>query len=499
MSVSSLEDPSNPTASGGPYMLSCPYCHWSTVEIGIELDKATGITSQLSRIANGGRPIPSQKEREKEREKQLQASHRKSRDILSGSDDSPTTAKEMDAASISHEERFDNLAAFYKSQIAAQTPANPFSPGGDMTFSSPSSYSRLMNLYATTSSKKGKRDKPAPMREGASPLEGLTIHSPTSDAEAIERIKKEGWASTLSPSQKTNQVPISMNGCSVKFAEDLRPIPQLLQTKRGKRCRTCRHILSKPESKVTSTRYKIKLLSLNHIPRLSIRALNPTPAAPTSSTTSTAPAPATATAFDYANLRPGIPTPFLLHLSNPLFDSIRVTLATSSTTPGRIPSQVTIMCPQFEVGANTDVWDDALAGGQLTPIKRGGKSISGLGEREGGGARGGAGGAGGEGTEGGFEAGKIWERGRNWTSVIIEVVPGFTRPILPGGGNAKEEDELDEDDDLLEIPIFVRIEYETDANAEDRGLGDSRGSKGEKVAREEAFWTVVGVGRIAGI
>jgi dynactin-4 len=49
---------------------------------------------------------------------------------------------------------------------------------------------------------------------------------------------------------------------------------------------------------------------------------------------------------------------------------------------------------------------------------------------------------------------------------------------------------------VLEIPIFVRIEYETDVGADERGLGDSRGSKGEKERREEAFWTVLGVGRI---
>ena len=59
--------------------------------------------------------------------------------------------------------------------------------------------------------------------------------------------------------------------------------------------------------------------------------------------------------------------------------------------------------------------------------------------------------------------------------------------------------ELEEDDDVVEIPIFVRLEFEADVNAEERGLGDSRGSKGEKERREEAFWTVVGVGRIAAI
>jgi dynactin-4 len=172
--------------------------------------------------------------------------------------------------------------------------------------------------------------------------------------------------------------------------------------------------------------------------------------------------------FNYNTLRPGIPAHFLLHLSNPLFDPIRVTLATLATTPGRVASRVTILCPQFEVGANTDVWDDALSSSPA-PMQRRGTINAETGQ---------------------IEAGKVWDKGRNWTSVAIEVVPGF---LDEGVG----EEGLDEDEDLLEIPIFVRLEFEADVNAEERGLGDSRGSKGEREKREEAFWTVVGAGRIA--
>ena len=93
------------------------------------------------------------------------------------------------------------------------------------------------------------------------------------------------------------------------------------------------------------------------------------------------------------------------------------------------------------------------------------------------------------------EAGKVWEKGRNWTSVIVEVVPG----LLPGStgagvGLAEQGEELGEDEDVLEIPVFVRIEYDTEAQggAEEKGEG-----KGGKERREVAFWCVLGVGRIA--
>ncbi|KAI4641113.1 hypothetical protein J4E93_007991 [Alternaria ventricosa] len=449
----------NPDADQGVpdrHILACPYCHWSTIETGIEFEKHTGVYSQIARIANGGKPIPTAKERDKERErrKELEGRQRDSRNPLSPSSDSTTVDVEQ-YEPPTRDDLFSNLGAFYKAQLDSQTPANPL----EMNFSSPSAYSRIMNLYSTNTAKKQKRNKPTPMREAASELEGLVIHDPAADNAAIERIKRDGWGSTLSPAQKLAQLDPHM-----QFDNELRPIPTLLCTKRSKRCRSCRHILSKPESKITSTRYKIKLLALNHIPRLSIRALPPNPAVPPVPGSMPAPQPP----FNYNTLRPGIATHFLLHVSNPLFDPIQVTLATSSTTPGKVQSRVTILCPQFEVGANTDVWDDALASGPAPMPRR--STINA--------------------ETGQIEAGKIWDKGRNWTSVAIEVIPGFLSEL---GG----EDELDEDEDLLEIPIFVRIEFEADVNAEERGLGDSRGSKGEREKREEAFWTVVGAGRIA--
>ncbi|KAH7136090.1 dynactin-like protein Arp1 p62 subunit RO2 [Dendryphion nanum] len=462
MTVSSLENPAEPSATGGPYILACHYCHWSTIEIGIEFEKHTGITAQLSRIGNGGKPIPTQKEREKERERRKELENRKSRDLLSGSDDSPIPGLDKDTGPPSHDELFHNLSAFYKSQLAAQNSSNIYSPH-DMSFASPSTYSRLLLSYSSTS-KKQKLDKPSQMREASSLLEGLQIHDPSTDAAAIERIKKEGWSSTLSPTQK-----ITQSNPSARFTSDLRPTAAILCTKRGKRCRSCRQYLSKPDSKITSTRYKIKLLALNHIPRLSLRALPPQPTTPG----------APGQPFNYNALRSGIPTHFLLHLSNPLFDPIRVTLAAPSTTSGKIQSRVTILCPQFEVGANTDVWDDALT--SSASLASGSK----------------------HGGDGQIEAGKIWERGRNWTSVVIEVVPGFVKPITMGGvgnaGSGGADEGTEEDEDVLEIPIFVRLEFEADVSVEERGLGDSRGKAGEKERREEAFWAVVGVGRIAGI
>lgn len=431
----------DPTGEGGaPFILECQYCQWSSVEIGIEFEKGQGISSQLARIANGGKPLPTHKERDKERERRKELDARRR-------DGPPDQNPARDEPSPSYDDRFSNLSAFYKSQVESHTSASPFS-SHDINFSSPSAYARIMNLYSAPGSKKKQRPKPTPMREAASPLEGLHLHDPSHDAQAIERIKRDGWSATLSPSQKLSQ----MNP-HVRLVDELRPLATLLCTKRSKRCRSCRQILTKPEAKITSTRYKIKLLALNHIPRLTIRALNTNPPV--------VPQSAAVPPVDYNALQPGVPAHFLLHLSNPLFDPIKVTLATPSTTPGKVASRITILCPDFEVGANTDIWDDALS--SVPSAKRGSLLSDGPPQ---------------------IEAGKVWDRGRNWTSVAVEIVPGFL------------EERLEEDEDVLEIPVFVRIEFESEVG-EERGVGDERG-RGERERREEAFWVVVGVGRIKG-
>jgi len=142
-------------------------------------------------------------------------------------------------------------------------------------------------------------------------------------------------------------------------------------------------------------------------------------------------------------------------------------------TPGRFASKVTILCPQFEVDANTDMWDDAL--------KEDGKDRR---SRRGDDAAGG-------------EAGKIWEKGRKWVSIVLEVIPASLRPENQaiGAEDADVDDgPLKEDEDILEIPMFVRMEWEAEPQNE-----VSAGQK-EKEAREKrelAYWCVLGVGRIS--
>ena len=161
-----------------------------------------------------------------------------------------------------------------------------------------------------------------------------------------------------------------------------------------------------------------------------------------------------------------------------MFDLVRITLATPDHTPGPHAHRVTILCPQFEIGANIDLWDDALNGGggddaaddRLSLANKylgNHESILRRDERK------------------VAEAGKVWDKGRNWTTVVLEVV------CAEVGG--EENQSLMEDEDVLEIPVFVRMEWDGEATGADAGMGIEKGK--EKI--ELAYWAVVGVGRIA--
>jgi dynactin-4 len=88
------------------------------------------------------------------------------------------------------------------------------------------------------------------------------------------------------------------------------------------------------------------------------------------------------------------------------------------------------------------------------------------------------------------EAGKVWEQTRNSTSIILEIVPGSLEPPI-ADGQAEVNGET-EDDDVLEIPVYVRVEWSADAPGEK--VPGEKG--GEKEPRELGYWCVLGVGRI---
>ncbi|KJZ74957.1 hypothetical protein HIM_05688 [Hirsutella minnesotensis 3608] len=424
-----------PGSTGGPFALFCQYCNWSCTESGIEFERTNGIYSQLSKMGQGGRPkvtIKDIKERRKE-----------------NPDEPPLPDEDVD-----RDLQFASLKAFYQDQIAdarASLGGVPL-PDGVGGFSSPATLTRIMNMYTGRGhhgkALKGPSDV---MREALNTDEGLKLEQ-LDESSRIKKLTQGGWDATASSLQREAQLEPA-----VRFQDELRPIPYLLRTKRSKRCPVCRHIISKPENKVTTTRFKIRLVAKSYIPTITISPLNPTASA--------VPVGSRPAHVEEPPLAPLKPYQYILTFKNPLFDSIKVTLATPSITPGRHASRVTILCPQFEVNANTDMWDDAL--------KEDGKEA-----RKG------------DDGPGQGEAGKILERGRNWVSIVLEVIPASMRA---NATDAEEEPEARQgDEDVLEIPMFVRIEWEADTQND---MADRDKEAREK--RELAYWCVLGVGRIS--
>lgn len=365
--------------------------------------------------------------------------------------------------------RFAALKSFYRTQIA-ETSASPSDPlGSDLGFSSPGALNRIMSLYTSSrlsglyGGNKKPKSKPPVMREAITASEGLKVPSTDSDDAIIQRMASDerGWDAFASIEQRAFQSP------DARFEEDLLPLPALLRTKRSKRCKSCKHILVKPEFKPQSTRFRIRLIALSYIPLMTLRPLTqpPVPGLPSPSPNLDA-------------LPPLRPIQLLLTLKNHMFDPVRITLATPSTTPGRVASKVTILCPQFDIGANSDAWEEALQTASAPDQRSSRTGILGPAEKV-------------------AEAGKVWDKGRNWTTVVLEVVPGTLPAKQKLGSTAGDDDlPLQPDEDVLEIPVFIRMEWDSDNHIESSTpIGKGHGS--DLVKRELAYWFVLGVGRIA--
>jgi dynactin 4 len=338
---------------------------------------------------------------------------------------------------------------------------------GDIGFSSPGSFARIMSLYTGGSlANKQSRPKTQTMREAINLNEGLKLGS-LDDSAVVAKLQSSTWDDIVSTEQNTAQLN------EVRFNDDLRPIPFVLRTKRSKRCPICRHIISKPEAKVGNPRFRIRLVAASYIPSISIKPLKASPPAPS---TMVPPTPKFNSPADTL-LQPLVPVQYILTFKNPIFETVKVTLATQSTTPGRFASKVTVLCPQFEIDANTDMWDDALKVDNKEKRRR-------------------------KGEEGGLHqvvAGKPWDRGRNWVSIVLEVIPSTLRldtlELMAKGNETTDTSSLKEDEDVLEIPMFVRLEWEADAQ-HDVGTGPGK-EKDAREKRELAYWCVLGIGRIS--
>lgn len=384
---------------------------------------------------------------------------------------------------LQHDVAFANLSKFYKEQLSESGEQQGLY--SNSPYSSPANLQRIMNLYGGMSyhTLKKTREKPQPMREAGGQPEGLSTYTAKdspADAEILHRMKTFGLDDTSTQQQRL----ASPSNYDSRFTDQLWPVATPLRVRRGKRCRTCRQFLARPEGKVGSMRYKIRLLASLHIQRLSIRPFQQT------GPTQHASFRLRADPMEQTKLSPFQTQQYILTVRNPLFESVKVTLSTPGTTPGKVASRVTILCPSFTVGpAGENMWDEALSSSTMGTGSDGSRRAA-MASLTGGSAE----------SDRQPEAGKVWERSRNSTSVILEITPGSLKPPLSFTAKSEQQmaDEvLGEDDDVLEIPIHVRAEWEADPTHGQDIL--AIGEKKERDSKELAYWCVLGVGRIADV
>ncbi|CAG8467689.1 7382_t:CDS:2 [Ambispora leptoticha] len=103
--------------------------------------------------------------------------------------------------------------------------------------------------------------------DDVSPYEAVVhVDDDVNLTEDLKQLKDVNQITTFT--QRTNQ--LSDQPYNI---EKLQPQRIHLRTKRVKRCRSCRHILIKPEQKAQATKFKIKLVALNYIPKITIAKL----------------------------------------------------------------------------------------------------------------------------------------------------------------------------------------------------------------------------------
>lgn len=141
------------------------------------------------------------------------------------------------------------------------------------------------------------------------------------------------------------------------FRSALRPLRVPLQSKKSKRCPTCRHILIKPEQKAQSTRFKIKLVASNYIPAMEVS--KPQDSSLASRRRTGIPLPVSMGGSEY--LQAGRTYQFMMAFTNPLYDPINLRLALQDppklTAGKRPPFVVALPTNTITVAAFTDTWE----------------------------------------------------------------------------------------------------------------------------------------------
>ena len=157
---------------------------------------------------------------------------------------------------------------------------------------------------------------------------------------------------------------------TVSSLSDLKPLRIPLQSKKSKRCPSCRHILIKPEQKAQSVRFKIKLVAANYLPAITVTLPHAQAAIEMmkrSSTLGKSTSAAAAAEEQQAagSLIAGHSYSFHLAFTNPLYDPIQIRLAkavpqtevSDAEKARRSTFHIQLPSAAFPVAAFAEAWE----------------------------------------------------------------------------------------------------------------------------------------------
>lgn len=371
--------PTVPTvsATGAPYYLSCGVCRWDSQEIGMTFEKATGLALQLQKT-----------------------------------EDERPDVKE-----------FDHLKDQFEKHLRHNTPSTTL----------PSSLLSIPGMSMNSFSSRYGNTGLAHAQQKSDDVEKYEA--------AVDKVEPEsGLVDDLVHLTDVNQITTltqRMNQLSDQpyKVERLQPQRIHLRTKRVKRCRSCRHILIKPEQKAQATRFKIKLVALKNIPKITIASLPKL----------------------ILNQR----TQIVLKFSNPLYEEISVDLTIQEET--NECGKVTILAPHFNITPYNEVLEYEE---DLISSRRAAKADIG-----------------------------IYEKRGNSTSIIFEITPlaeveEFKFPLLVKYTNKNTEN--NENDGVTTEEKSSEETNSSKAVASDKISAD----ESNEITKSLSFWTVIGLGNV---
>ncbi|OAD70690.1 hypothetical protein PHYBLDRAFT_182467 [Phycomyces blakesleeanus NRRL 1555(-)] len=359
---------------------------------------------------------------------------------------------------------FDHLKEHFEKYLRANAP--PALPTSFMSFSNTGAFNKMMGgQFSGDTQAQGKKDVIEPYVPSVQILDDDTK---TLNSMFISTLSQRFTQLHDQPYQLSKIHPQRIHLC----------------IKRSKRCRTCRHILIKPEQKAQATRFKIKLVAMNYIPNITIVKMPRKPWL----------------------LQLGVPTQFVLKFTNPLYEEMSITLATpqmrrkSATdsegpqipekTNTKMMGKVTILSPHFTVGAYNETieYDDELySNGSTRKASYGGTA----GISSGGGASAG-------GASAGWSSG-VYDRRNNYTSVVVEVVPEqygeFKFPLLVTYHYKADDGRMDVSSGDIEMDL-------DDIDPDDSFSGSKKANSSIRMdddrTKSLSFWCLIGLGQVSG-